>query len=349
MDDEPELEGAPNILFNKDQDYFKSLYFKMFIFCAVMMCILPFLFIPFFEQYGDILVALFYVFSFGTFILMFPVTIETLSIKNKPEDWMMVLANGFIVCMCILVAYSARPRLDNMYFLQFAFFQSMAIVSLFYVIAFLPIKRLRKLLKKNYITATGILIILLFATVLQFLAMAGSIEQEQILSAPSGNPSSTPQVQVAQHELLWDGYLDENQEIIEIIDISELAPEGKVMSADLAFTLRWTDENDASIVHENQPDGFQLVVVDEAGTLRAASDTVYNDPGSGTGEINLQFKLDYTLANDGEDDPTMVFEAQIQCSNCGDQETAGLGLLSFSDEGNDWQMACNIEFTYRPN
>ena len=92
-----------------------------------------------------------------------------------------------------------------------------------------------------------------------------------------------------------------------------------------------------------------MTVADESGLQSTTSDIVYNDQSTKMGEINVHLYMNYTSDNTEDNEISVAYEFQVLCTSCGDQESSGVGYWTISDDGNNWDLECIIEFSYKPN
>ena len=244
-----------------------------------------------------------------------------------------ILCIVFII-LSLMLAYKYPFEPDILIILNFCFFQWMAILMIFLLISILPIKGLQKKIKNNLHIVVGLMVILFIGTVLQYFVMLAYAEPAD--SDPNVN-SGSDELETVEQLISWEGYLNEGQETVEVIDISGIATENRIRSVDMNLTLTWIDEADASVRHVNQPDGFQLMVTDQTGITWVESPVIYNDPSSKAGEILLEARIDEL-----REGALPVLEVHVQCVAAGDHEAERFGLLRFSDDGNDWALQCDM-------
>lgn len=322
-----------------------DLLLKIVIICTIAICILPFAMFKYYEtSIGTVLVALFFIFGTIMLVLMFPITLMAVSPDRKKEDALVLVANFVVFFGGLLVAYAGIPRWDKTSFLQFCMFQSMAIVAAFFIVTIMAGKRLRTKIIKNPHIAVGLMFILIIATLLQFLVMVSFGEEAQVSMDGGSATGGDREMEPVQLTHSWSGYLTETEETVESLDLTEIGEEENIMSVDMSFTLSWIDEADETYRHENQPDGFQMVITDSTGNELAVSDVTYNDPNSKIGTIILNARIDYSVDPSDYDEQSYTWEVHITCVDCGNHEARFFSLREFPDNGNDWTLDGIIEY-----
>jgi MFS family permease len=139
---------------------------------------------------------------------------------------------------------------------------------------------------------------------------------------------------------------------LDIPDIPGSAQEGDTVDellqidvpnvVEVTLTLTWTDEADAGVRYNNEPDQFRLTVTPPNGTARTGGPTANSQGGAGTVSVNFDFPLGKKEFFNG----TGQWAVGVELVTAGDQVLwrPGIGLLDRADTGNAYTLS--VECTY---
>ena len=185
--------------------------------------------------------------------------------------------------------------------------------------------------------------VLIIVPALVAAGIAGGTDTFYALDDASG--SDIELVENSKHLVDITGDADERSE--SSIDIA--IPDRFVTS--ITFTLQWQDEDGSDPRYTNNPDEFNLVVVDFEGTEKETGMTA--NPRGGMGEISLTFPSELDdetvkkqIKDDADGETECSCDVTIQCGDCGDLEPLvnPLRLREISDTGNRWTLS--VDYTY---
>lgn len=114
----------------------------------------------------------------------------------------------------------------------------------------------------------------------------------------------------------------------------------------LTFTLTWTDEADAGVRYNNEPDQFRLTVTPPNGSAKSAGPTGNAQGGAGTVIVTIDYAL-------GDRAPffngTGQWAIEVELVTAGDQVLwrPGIGLFDRADTSNAWALTGECEYMER--
>ncbi len=114
-------------------------------------------------------------------------------------------------------------------------------------------------------------------------------------------------------------------------------------------TLTWTDEPDATIRHNNEPDEFELEVFPPNGTDGSGGPT--QNPTGGQGRIVVTIDFDPAGNKDPYYNGTGEYVFSVVVNECGDHVLwrPGIGIFDQPDDGNAWNLEIEVEYFVKPD
>jgi hypothetical protein len=109
----------------------------------------------------------------------------------------------------------------------------------------------------------------------------------------------------------------------------------------VTFTLRWTDEPDARINLNNEPDEFTLEVSPPNATVESATST------TGTVQVTITYDPPNT---EPYYNGTGEYIVTVMCGVCGDHEPIIniIGIRGVEDTGNAWTLEVSYQVFVQP-
>lgn len=161
-------------------------------------------------------------------------------------------------------------------------------------------------------------------------SFAGAMNFDDYLSSEFGlDADQGPTGELMENSTVITANGAENSENQQTVSL----PDGARMVS-VSLTLTWEDEEDLYLRYENQPDSLGMSAVFPDGTNQSTS-------MSFSGRQTLNWKAEPSRGVKVEGD----LEVTVIVGECGDQEaTVGLGLVGFSDNGNDYTL--RADYTY---
>jgi len=147
----------------------------------------------------------------------------------------------------------------------------------------------------------------------------------------------------------WDTYASAD---FPLNDLTGSAQEGETVDelvqidvpnvVELTLTLTWTDEADAGVRYNNEPDQFRLSVTPPNGTAKTGGPTANAQGGTGTMSVTFDFPLGKREFFNG----TGQWAIGVELVTAGDQVLwrPGIGLFDRADTGNAYTLT--LECTY---